>query len=76
MCCGNMRCWPTASAARSIGPKGGIVWMCFPGWDGDALFASLIGGQGVYAVTPVGRFVWGGYYEHPGLIWRSRWSLR
>jgi hypothetical protein len=23
-------------------------------------------------VTPVSRFVWGGYYEH-GLIWRNRW---
>jgi alpha,alpha-trehalase len=24
-------------------------------------------------VTPVGRFVWGGYYEGGSLIWRSRW---
>ena len=46
--------------------------MCFPRWDSDACFATLIGGQGTYAVTPQARFVWGGYYEH-GLIWRSRW---
>jgi GH15 family glucan-1,4-alpha-glucosidase len=38
------------------------------------VFSSLIGGAGIYAVTPVGtRFVWGGCYEHGSLIWRSRW---
>jgi alpha,alpha-trehalase len=57
-----------------VGPRGDFAWMCFPGWDGDSVFSSLIGGGGMYAVTPVGRFVWGGYYEHPGLIWRSRWT--
>jgi GH15 family glucan-1,4-alpha-glucosidase len=56
-----------------VGPRGDICWLCFPGWDGDGLFASLIGGGGTYAVTPSTRFVWGGYYEPPGLIWRSRW---
>ena len=56
-----------------VGPEGDFVWMCFPGWDGDAVFSSLIGGGGAYAVTPTGRFVWGGYYEPGGLIWRSRW---
>src|SRR5947207_505091 len=56
-----------------VGPRGDICWLCFPGWDGDGLFASLIGGGGVYAVTPRQRFVWGGYYERPGLIWRGRW---
>jgi alpha,alpha-trehalase len=56
-----------------IGPRGDLCWLCFPGWDGDGLFASLIGGEGVYAVTPTRRFVWGGYYEEPGLIWRNRW---
>lgn len=56
-----------------VGPRGDFAWMCFPGWDGDGVFASLIGGGGVYEVAPVGRFVWGGYYERPGLIWRSRW---
>ena len=57
-----------------VGPQGDFCWMCFPGWDGDGMFSSLIGGAGSYAVTPVGRCVWGGYYEHPGLIWRSRWT--
>jgi hypothetical protein len=56
-----------------IGPRGDIVWLCFPRWDDDALLAALVGGAGSYAVTPEGRFVWGGYYEPGGLIWRSRW---
>jgi hypothetical protein len=56
-----------------IGPRGDIQWMCAPRWDSDAVFSSLIGGPGVYAVTPTGRFVWGGYYEDSSLIWRSRW---
>lgn len=55
-----------------IGPRGDLAWMCFPRWDSDACFATLIGGRGTYAVTPMERFVWGGFYEH-GLIWRSRW---
>ena len=55
-----------------VGPRGDICWMCFPRWHSDACFSTLIGGQGTYAVTPLGRFVWGGYYEH-GLIWTSRW---
>ncbi len=55
-----------------VGPRGDFTWMCVPRWDSDACFATLIGGQGVYAVTPLSRFVWGGYYEH-GLIWRNRW---
>jgi len=56
-----------------VGPRGDFSWMCFPRWHGDPIFSSLIGGGGAYAVTPVARFVWGGYYEQPGLIWRSRW---
>jgi Trehalase-like, N-terminal len=56
-----------------VGPRGEIVWMCAPRWDSDAVFASLIGGEGSYAVTPAARFVWGGYYEQGTLIWRSRW---
>ncbi len=56
-----------------VGPRGDISWMCVPGWDGPALFQSLLGGRGVYAVTPTGLFVWGGYYETGTLIWRSRW---
>ena len=56
-----------------IGPDGAVVWMCFPRWDSPAVFSSLIGGPGFYAVTPSGRYVWGGYYEEGTLIWRSRW---
>ena len=47
--------------------------MCFPRWDSDAVFSSLIGGPGGYAITPRDRCVWGGYYEPGSLIWRSRW---
>ncbi|HKA97291.1 MAG TPA: trehalase-like domain-containing protein [Streptosporangiaceae bacterium] len=56
-----------------IGPRGEIIWMCAPRWHSAAVFASLIGGSGAYAVTPDSRFVWGGYYEPGTLIWRSRW---
>ena len=57
-----------------VGPKGDYAWMCVPRWDSDAVFSSLIGGGGLYAVTPaVPRYVWGGYYEEGTLIWRSRW---
>src|SRR3954447_1966629 len=56
-----------------IGPDGGISWLCFPRWDSPAVFADLLGGEGAYAVTPVGRSVWGGYYEPGSLIWRNRW---
>ncbi len=55
-----------------VGPRGDFAWMCFPRWDSDACFASLIGGEGSYTVTPEGRYVWGGHYD-VGLIWRSRW---
>ena len=57
-----------------VGPRGDIAWMCAPQWHSDAVFSSLIGGSGCYAVTPANpRFVWGGYYEDSSLIWRSRW---
>ncbi len=56
-----------------IGPRGDFAWMCFPRWDSSAVFSSLIGGSGAYAVTPQDRCVWGGYYEPGSLIWRSRW---
>jgi alpha,alpha-trehalase len=56
-----------------IGPRGDLVWMCFPRWHDEALCAALIGGAGAYAVTPRERFVWGGYYEPGTLIWCSRW---
>lgn len=56
-----------------LGPRGELAWLCVPRWDSPAVFASLIGGGGAYAVTPSGRFVSGGYYEGGTLIRRSRW---
>ena len=56
-----------------VGPRGEIPWLCAPHWDSTAICAGLIGGRGVYAVTPTGRYVWGGYYEPGTLIWRDRW---
>jgi GH15 family glucan-1,4-alpha-glucosidase len=56
-----------------VGPRGDFAWMCFPAWDSDGVFSSLIGGGGSYAITPTEQFVWGGYYEEGSLIWRSRW---
>lgn len=58
-----------------IDPHGSIAFMCFPRWHDPAVLSSLLGGQGAYAVTPRERFVWGGHYEDPGLIWRSRWIV-
>jgi GH15 family glucan-1,4-alpha-glucosidase len=56
-----------------VGPRGDFAWMCFPRWHDDAVFSALIGGRSAYAISPRGRFVWGGHYEGGGLIWRSRW---
>ena len=57
-----------------IGPRGDIAFLCFPRWHDPAIFSSLIGGVGHYAVTPVDpRYVWGGHYEPGSLVWRSRW---
>ena len=56
-----------------IDPRGEVAWLCAPRWHDPALFCGLLGGRGRFAVTPVGRFVWGGYYEPGSLIWRSRW---
>ena len=58
-----------------IGPRGDVGWLCAPGWDGPPAFSRLVGGEGVYAVTPVEPFVWGGYYEPGSLVWRSRWTM-
>ena len=58
-----------------VGPRGEIGWLCAPTWDAGAVFADLLGGPGVYAVTPTEPFVWGGYYEPATLIWRSRWTI-
>ncbi|MCH5671054.1 glycoside hydrolase family 15 protein [Streptomyces gilvus] len=57
-----------------VDPHGRIVWMCAPRWHSDAVFSSLIGGNGYFAVEPVERWrVWGGYYEDGSLIRVSRW---
>ena len=57
-----------------IGPHGNIAFLCAPRWHDDAVFSSLLGGAGRYAVTPQDpRYVWGGHYETDSLIWRSRW---
>ena len=56
-----------------VGPRGDIVWMCAPRWDNDAVFSALLDGPGGYSITPVDRFVWGGFYEEGSMIWRSRW---
>ena len=53
-----------------VGPRGDFVWMCAPRWDSGAVFSALIGGAGVYAVTPAERsFVWGWLLRagHPDL---------
>jgi hypothetical protein len=48
--------------------------MCAPRWHSPAVFASLVGGAGVYAISPCDDgFVWGGYYESGSLVWNSRW---
>ena len=56
-----------------IGPDGDLAWLCVPSWDSDAVFSTLIGGAGCYALTPIGRYVWGGHYAPRSLIWISRW---
>ncbi len=57
-----------------VGPQGDVAFMCAPRWHDDAAFASLIGGNGHFTVTPRSeRYVWGGYHEPDSLIWRSRW---
>lgn len=61
--------------AALVGPRGDCAWLCAPGFDGPAVFGSLLGAGGCYEVTPVGRFVWGGYYEPGTLIWRNRWVV-
>ncbi|POX39347.1 glycoside hydrolase [Streptomyces sp. Ru73] len=59
--------------AALVGPRGEVCWLCAPRWHDEAVFATLIGGGGAYAVTPEDRFVPGGHYEEGTLIWRSRW---
>lgn len=55
------------------GPRGDLAWLCAPGWADEAVFATLVGGGGVYSVSPVDTAVWGGYYEPGTLIWRNHW---
>ncbi len=58
-----------------IGPHGELTWMCAPHWHSDGVFSALIGGSGVYAVTPADRrHVWGGFYEPGSMSWHSRWT--
>ncbi len=56
-----------------VDPHGNIGWLCAPRWHDPAIFASMLGGRSEFALTPEGRFVWGGYYEPGSMIWRSRW---
>ena len=35
-----------------VGPRGDFAWMCFPRWDSDAVFATLIGGTASTPITP------------------------
>ncbi|MFG2794094.1 glycoside hydrolase family 15 protein [Streptomyces sp. NPDC048419] len=57
-----------------VDPKGRIVWLCAPRWHSEALFSSLVGGDGYFAVEPTDPWhVWGGAYEEGTLIWVSRW---
>ncbi len=60
--------------AAVVGPRGDIVWMCAPRFDNGSVFSALIGGHGVYSVTPAGPFVSGGCYEDASLIWNARWT--
>jgi GH15 family glucan-1,4-alpha-glucosidase len=60
--------------AALLGPRGDVVWMCAPQWNDDAVFSALLGGAGMFGVTPTDTHsVWGGRYEDGTLIWRSRW---
>ncbi|HTI32414.1 MAG TPA: trehalase-like domain-containing protein, partial [Miltoncostaea sp.] len=56
-----------------VGPAGDIVWLCAPSWESDAVFSALHGGRSTFAITPRGRFTWGGHYEPSSLVWRCRW---
>lgn len=57
-----------------VGPRGDIAWLCAPSWEDDAVLAALVGGEGVYAVTPLVPYVAGGSYEPGTLVWRGRWT--
>ena len=62
--CGSTPCSPTANAARWSDRAATSRSCARPRWHDDAVFSSLLGGAGGYAVTPADdRFVWGGHYE-------------
>ncbi|HEY2700084.1 MAG TPA: glycoside hydrolase family 15 protein [Pseudonocardiaceae bacterium] len=56
-----------------VGPRGDIAWLCFPRWDSDPVFDTLLGGPGGYSIAPDAPYVWGGSYVEGTLIWHSRW---
>ena len=56
-----------------VGPRGDMVWLCAPSWQDDAVLSALVGGEGVYAVTPLVPYVAGGSYEPGTLVWGARW---
>lgn len=56
------------------GPHGEIAFLCAPRWHDDAVFSSLLGGEGGYVVAPVGALaVHGGSYLPGTLVWTDRW---
>lgn len=55
------------------GPRGDITWLCSPRWHDDAVFSQMVGGSGLYAVTPHDTYVWGGSYDDGSLVWCHQW---
>jgi GH15 family glucan-1,4-alpha-glucosidase len=55
------------------GPRGDITWLCSPRWHDDAVFSQMVGGSGLYAVTPRDTYVWAGSYDDGSLVWRHQW---
>ena len=58
-----------------VGPDGTIVWLCAPRWDSDAVFSSLLAGNGGFSISPtVAPRISGGHYEPGTLIWHNAWT--
>ena len=55
------------------GPRGDITWLCAPRWHDDAVFSQMVGGSGLYAVTPRDTYVWAGSYDDGSLLWCHQW---
>ncbi len=55
------------------GPRGDFSWLCAPRWHDDAVFSQLVGGSGLYAVTPRDTYVWAGSYDDGTLVWGHQW---